>query len=154
MKRRFWSKVQIQWECWLWTGCHNSGGYGQFMIGSRTDGSRRVEKAHRVAWTLVFGPIPEAMCICHHCDNPSCVRPSHLFLGTHRDNILDMHSKGRHEGGAHRGQKHHNVKLTLADVQELRRRYASGGVSQARLGKEFGICQAHVGRIVRGERWV
>lgn len=79
-------------DCWLWTGHinHLRGGYGQFTFRGTQ------QKAHRVAWSSVNGPIPSGMCICHRCDVPACCNPAHLFIGTHDDNRADMLAKGRH----------------------------------------------------------
>ena len=76
--------------CWPWLGCLTGGGYGQIR------NSGRYQQAHRAAWELKYGPIPEGLVVCHRCDNPRCVRPDHLFLGTATDNMRDMYSKGRH----------------------------------------------------------
>lgn len=77
--------------CWEWTAGADQNGYGHFNMSPQ----RRRERAHRVAWELAHGPIPGGMMVCHHCDNPSCVRVSHLFLGTHEDNMRDRQAKGR-----------------------------------------------------------
>lgn len=88
--QRFWNKVEKTDGCWLWTASKNRQGYGYF----RFDG--KMMKAHRMAWLLVHGEIPEGMLVCHTCDNPSCVNPEHLWLGTNQDNQNDMNAKGRH----------------------------------------------------------
>jgi len=91
LAERFWEKVEKTDGCWLWTSTLNTWGYGQFQIG-RT----KQYRAHRIAYELTYGPIPAGMHVCHHCDNPRCVRPDHLFLGTHLDNMRDRQAKGRY----------------------------------------------------------
>jgi hypothetical protein len=97
---RFWAKVKKTRACWNWTaGCfnHPRGGtsYGCFYLGSRTDGTRKMHPAHRVAYELSVGAVPPGMKVLHKCDNPRCVNPAHLFLGTQRQNVDDMVAKGR-----------------------------------------------------------
>lgn len=87
----FWSRMDKSKECWPWIGKLNrENGYGQVRI----SGTIR-PVVHRVAWELTYGPIPEGLLVCHHCDNPACCRPDHLFLGTMKDNIQDAVKKGR-----------------------------------------------------------
>ena len=95
---RFWDKVTIGDDCWEWQAYRipPPSGYGQFGMGGRRG---RMHPAHRVAWLLWHGTIPEGMRVLHRCDNPPCVRPDHLFLGTQADNVRDMHQKGRYRGG-------------------------------------------------------
>jgi len=88
--KRFWDKVEKTDGCWLWTASKSEDGYGYF----RFDGGMR--KAHRMSWLFTNGEIPEGMFVCHSCDNPSCVNPEHLWLGTNQDNQDDMNEKGRH----------------------------------------------------------
>ena len=91
---RFWKRVAKSDECWLWTGGLHSKGYGLFYC--RPDGTTmRAVGAHRFSYELHHGPIPAGMLVCHSCDNPPCVNPAHLFLGSPKANIHDMMSKGR-----------------------------------------------------------
>jgi hypothetical protein len=89
---KFWAKVRKAAGCWEWIADRTAKGYGRKRWGSR------VVLAHRLSWELANGPIPAGLSVCHHCDNPPCVRPSHLFLGTARENVRDMVQKGRRPG--------------------------------------------------------
>lgn len=106
---RFWSKVQKTDSCWLWKGAKNQFGYGFFRLGSRN------EVAHRVSYNWIKGEIPSGLLVLHTCDNPSCVNPDHLFIGTHSDNMRDMYRKKRHKGGnppsCHPSQPYHSKGL-------------------------------------------
>lgn len=152
IRERFWEKVQKHgpYDCWIWSASANDHGYGKFGTGSKRDGSNRWEHSHRVAWELTHGPIPERMFVCHRCDNPPCVNPAHLFLGTAADNSRDMISKGRHRvknGGTA------SSKLSAVEAIRVHQRYATGTVSQKDLGKEFGVSQSAVSSIVTGKLW-
>lgn len=91
---RFWAKVAVAGpdECWEWTASKTQHGYGQIMV---TASPRKITRAHRAAWVLTCGPVPDGMVVCHRCDNPGCCNPAHLFVGTQLDNIADMVAKGR-----------------------------------------------------------
>lgn len=107
LEERLWTKVRRSddADCWPFTGNRMPRGYGRIVVGSRSQGNRRTLLAHRAAWELTNGPIPDGMAICHKCDNPSCCNPSHLFLGTHLDNMRDASQKNRMPGNP--GKKSH-----------------------------------------------
>ena len=111
--------------------------------------------AHRAAWELANGPVPNGMSVLHRCDNPPCVRPEHLFVGTQKDNVRDMIEKGRRatlESTTHFGSDVGTSKLTVDEVVEIRRLYASG-MRQIPLGKMFGVHQNSISRIVNRKSW-
>jgi hypothetical protein len=95
VSERFWPKVRKTGGCWEWSAATRLCGYGVLNVLGRT------VDAHRISWELHYGPIPRGMVVCHRCDNPPCVRPDHLFLGTKRDNTHDMLRKGRGKNGTH-----------------------------------------------------
>jgi hypothetical protein len=133
--------------CYLWEGCTTKNGYG--IIKHKQ--ARHNNGAHRVAWELANGPIPDGLLVLHRCDTPLCVNPKHLFLGTHQDNMADMHAKRR--GSKLRGEQKWNAKLTEDDVREIRAAYRNGNTSRRKLAAQFGMSRTHIGNIVRGEKW-
>lgn len=146
---RFWSKVNKEGsipehmphlgKCWEWTkGCFVSGGYGIFNVNKET------LRAHCFSWELVNGAIPNGLWVLHKCDNPKCVNPEHLFLGTPKQNSQDMVNKNRHPRGERGGQH----KITNAQAEFIREQYAKGGITQKKLGQQFGIDQAQISRII------
>lgn len=92
LSERFWARVVKGDGCWVWTGARNAQGYGRMTAGSRGAGYLR---AHRVSWELANGPVPKGLWVLHRCDNPPCVNPAHLWLGTRLDNMRDCSAKGR-----------------------------------------------------------
>jgi hypothetical protein len=149
LAERFWEKVDKRGpdECWEWQGARNEHGYGWF---GPTHGEGA--KAHRVAWELTNGPIPEGLCALHHCDNPPCCNPGHLFLGTKRDNTLDMWAKGRGRQPQLPGELNGRALLTAHQVSEIRRR-AERGELQRVLAREFRVSRQAVSRIVLHQTW-
>ena len=137
----FWSRVEKTDHCWLWTGGTDEDGYGMFVL----DQERR---AHRVAFELSFGPIPEGMCVCHHCDNPRCVRPDHLFLGTNEHNQTDKLRKGRQS----KGEMQAAAKLTNAAVLEIRSAHENGESNKS-LARRFSVSDSAIWSVIHGRSW-
>lgn len=140
--------------CWIWRGLRSSEGYG------RVQWQGRVWVASRLAWFLATGEEPGERFVCHSCDNPPCVNPEHLFLGTVLDNYRDSRAKGRtailrypERYRDKAGEKNGRARLTVAQVREIRQRYAAGGISQQALADEFGLHQTQVSRIIRRQEW-
>lgn len=143
--QRFVEKIKIndETDCWEWIGTKNSDGYGNFLVHDV------VMKAHRISYLIHIGEIPSGMCVCHHCDNPSCVNPDHLFLGTHTDNMRDMTRKRRLKIPKLRGENCGSAKLSDLQVKEMRDIYKNEEISTGKLGKMFGISQPQAWRIVK-----
>ncbi len=135
---RFWPKVKKGDGCWEWTGFRFSNGYGSI----RKPGDNGRALTHRVAYELSFGPIPPGLLVCHHCDNRKCVRPDHLFLGTHADNSRDMAEKG------HQGRK----KLSPTEILKIRTARASG-VGPTELGRRYGVNKTTIVHAVQRKTW-
>lgn len=134
-------------ECIPWRGSKDKDGYGKVRWNGKT------RKAHRVAYEEEYGPIPSGMFVCHHCDNPSCVNPGHLFLGTAADNKRDSVIKGRHRWTAKHGVSNPRAKLTRGQVLKIREDWANGVRPQSAIANRFGICGATVARIVSKKAW-
>ena len=145
LTERFWEKVDIRGEdeCWPWLASTGYSGYGQIWEG------KSFLRSHRVAWMLTYGPIPEGMCVLHHCDNPLCCNPTHLFLGTNADNTADMIRKGRSAIGEKQGQS----KLTAKQVREIRRRWDAGGIKQRELANEYGVSRGAITGVIYRYNW-
>ncbi len=139
------SDVPTEQGCLEWQAGVDPQGYGVFGIGSN-----RVFRAHRIAWELVHGAIPDGLVICHHCDNRRCVNVDHLFLGTRADNNRDKMSKGR--GGHLKGTANGNAKLTEADVLEIRSGIFAGWTHNE-IGDHFGVSDTLVGYVLRRQSW-
>lgn len=144
---RFLKKVRKTKSCWVWIGTLSIYGYGMIWTG------KRQTPAHRAAWELFKGPIPNNLCVLHNCpggDNTDCVNPAHLFLGTKADNNTDRAKKGRNAD--QRGEKNTNAILIADQVISIRRRN-SEGVTQRRLAIEHGVCFQAINDIVRRKSW-
>jgi hypothetical protein len=158
-EERFWSAVVKQAACWVYTGRRDGAGYGALFVGRRGKRLHSV-KAHRYSWELHNGPIPPGLCVLHRCDNPPCVNPVHLFLGTIKDNVDDMVAKGRHRHGpgdasrfpALRGEQVPGAKLTAEVVREMRAGAAAGMTTRA-LAARHGVSQGAAWRVIRRLSW-
>jgi len=129
-------------DCVEWKAGKTAGGYGWW----------RGKYAHRIAFEAFVGPIPEGQCVCHHCDNPSCINPMHLFLGTKADNNRDMFAKGRGRPGMVAGERHGRSKLSYKDVAEIRARRHSGETLVA-IARDFGVTHQAIHGVVTGRTW-
>lgn len=132
-------------SCWLWTAVTNSDGYGNFKLNGT------MVKAHRVSYTIFNGPIPHGLHVLHRCDTPSCVRPSHLFSGTHLENMIDREAKGR--GHDKRGEANGRAKLTLKEVWQIRDLVKSKIYTQIEIGRLYGISNVVVSKISLFQLW-
>ncbi len=145
--KRFWSKVIISDGCWKWTAAKNKG-YGQ-LSGKR---NKAPFKAHRISWLIHFGEIKSNQEVCHRCDNPECTNPDHLFLGTHKENMIDAYKKGRlnlyHHGC---GEDNNAAKLTNEQVKQIREEYANGSTVNDLIIK---YKNTNIVRIVRNQVYV
>ena len=148
LPERLIAKIAVESSgCWVWTGARTSRGYGEVML------HKRAWTTHRLVYTMLVGPIPAGLHICHRCDNPPCCNPGHLFAGTRSDNMRDMHAKGRRSPGRTRGESSFKAKLTEDVVRTMRERYEVGGVSIASLATEYGVTPATAWHAIRSNTW-
>ena len=167
---RFWDYVETAGpeDCWHWMGATIKAGYGRFHVrGNFTKPNSVEDYAHRIMWEITYGPIPDGIQVLHSCDNPPCVNPIHLFLGTQSDNMKDAIKKGRlrpnlqkanearkaHPGLNVRGESQGSSKLNSSDVLAIRRRYSGGDISQRKLAQEYKITQATLWSVLKRETW-
>lgn len=136
---QFWSRVGVgqAFECWPWQGVIEDDGYGRW----------RGIKAHQIAHEQVIGPIPDGLLVCHHCDNPPCCNPYHLYCGTHQDNSDDAVARGR----TRRGETHPRTKLTAASVALIRDN--PDRLTGALLASRFGVSEATISYVRNRRSW-
>lgn len=139
----FEDRVDRSGTCHIWTGARDKDGYG-FM-----KHKKKQRRAHRIAFTIENGPIPEGQLVLHKCDNPPCVNPEHLFLGLVQDNSDDMVNKNRQA----RGEGHGRSKLTEDEVREIRDRYIYRKVTLHQLAEEYGVYYTVIHKVVTREIW-
>ena len=156
--RRFWEKVDKTADCWLWKAGTDRKGYGKFHCPGWHDKSNTMVAAHRFSWVLANGEIPyhdshHGICVLHKCDNPKCVRPDHLFLGTNEDNVKDMDNKKRRVTVSYRGSKHSNSKLNEKDVFEIYRLHKVELVTQKRISEIYKVSISTINHIFKGRLW-
>jgi hypothetical protein len=156
--QRFYDKIdKVENGCWMWTGWKFKDGYGGFNV------RRRTVRAHRWAYKYFVGPIPEGMCVCHKCDNPACVNPDHLWIGTNIDNMRDEREKGRTPNGDRNGKrtcpekiikgiKVGVPKITEMDVKEIRA-MCGEGYCYKEIAKKFGISPGSISKIKFRVNW-
>lgn len=160
---RFWSKVDHRSpaECWPWIASKNNCGYGQITL-KQANGRWVRASAHKLSYELTHGPVPNGLCVLHYCDNPACVNPSHLWLGTMRDNNDDCMKKGRHKYSKNpprcppslkaRGSRHGIAKLTESAVLDIRAKLAKGATMRS-ICKETGMSMSSIADVRDRVTW-
>lgn len=144
-KERFEKKIGNKNNCWIWIGRKSIFGYGQFFM------KGKLEQAHRASWKIYKGIIPRKLCVCHSCDNRSCVNPKHLWLGTRNDNVQDMIKKGRDRKAP--SDKNGSAKLTWQKVNKIRKIRKEKKVYYKDLAKMFNVHYATIKRIITNKTW-
>lgn len=157
IETRFWLKVDRRGpdECWPWKGGHNDRGYGTLGRGRGADGHIY---AHRLSYEMHHGPLPRDLQVCHHCDNPPCVNPAHLFLGTQIQNMADCTAKGRQATGAAKanpGERNGRALLTREQVRAIRSSYVKRSriFGSRQLAKQFGVSDGQIRAVAGGKAW-
>ena len=152
LAERFWSKVSVAGpnDCWSWLGTTSKSGYGR-LFGGRHSGKQSTHTASRLSYELNCGPIPDGLEILHSCDNPRCVNPRHLRVGSHKENMSEASERQRFKNHV-KGRAHHNAKLSAAKVKAIRRRHARGESSRA-LAVLYGVAKPTMYNVLHGRTW-
>jgi len=147
-EERFWKQFEMGKldECWEWQGGKQGDGYGILRLSGRS------VLAHRISYELMVGPIPPGLHVLHSCDNPPCINPHHLHIGTDLDNARESKERGRR--GRLCGEKNGRAKLSPSDVRLIRALYNAGELSWMSLSRRFGVSSQQIGRIVKWKQWV
>jgi hypothetical protein len=140
----YWGKIRKDESCWIWTGCRDTSGYGLTTFRGRCQG------VHRLSWRIHRGEIPKEMCVCHGCDEPLCVNPAHLWLGTRKQNTQDRDRKQRNNQP--RGSSNGNSKLVAGQVDSIRK-MAKAGLTKRQISDIIGTSFANVSHILHGKTW-
>ncbi len=144
-KKRLFNKIVKTNTCWNWTGGINHKGYGLFSI------KHKMFLVHRVSFKLFKGEIPLKMQVNHSCDNPICINPKHLWLGTQQDNVNDMIKKGRARYA--QGENVNTAKLRDFEVRKIRSLYSTGEFTYKELALKFDVEKSNIGMIIRNKTW-
>ena len=144
-EERFWAKVKKTTNCWEWTGALFGNGYGHLQANHKNS------LAHKISWEIHNGEIPKGLLVLHKCDNKKCIRPDHLFLGTHVDNMQDMLRKER--GNKPKGEKIGISKLTGSQIRTIKTLKKNGNLSQQKIAEVFNVAQSTISHIVNGRTW-
>ena len=140
---RFYGWTITESGCWEWNGSRNKSGYGVLNI------ENKILRVHRLAYTTWVGPIPEGQVVRHKCDNPPCMNPEHLELGTQNDNLTDIQLRGHHS----RGEDRYNSKLNARQVLDIRKRYSEGCITQKTLSLEYKVSVQTIAAIIQRRNW-
>lgn len=148
LEQRFWSKVTVgsPLECWTWKAGKNACGYG--TIGDGNTPARSI-LAHRLSWIIAHGKVPDGLCVLHHCDNPPCCNPAHLYVGTMKDNCIDRDKRGRH--GNIKGERHGRARLNWEKVAEIRKLWPKMTMQQ--IAAKFGVTPGTIWFVVKLKTW-
>ena len=144
LKCRLMSRIEIKDSCWVWKGWVSPKGYGYIRVGNNC------KSTHRVSYEVFIGDIEKGMCVCHTCDNPSCINPEHLWIGSNQDNAIDREKKGR--GRNNKGENHGRSKLKESDIPTILK-LLEDGIYQREIARRHGVHQATIFRVSKKKSW-